>query len=74
LKWLGLHSSYNFNKFMMPYAQWFPAGVTVGFQQSEITVNENGVAHICAVIKCGSVRRDVKVNLFTEDGAATGML
>ena len=54
--------------------QWFPAGVTISFQQSEITVNENGVAHICAVIKCGCIRRDVEVNLFTEDGTATGML
>jgi len=26
------------------------------------------------VIKCGCVRRDVEVNLFTEDGTATGML
>ena len=38
-------------------------------------MNENdGVAHICAVIKCGCVRRDVEVNLFSQDGTAAGKL
>ena len=53
----------------------FSAGVTIGFQQSEITMNENdGAAHICAVIKCGCVTRDIEVNFFTQDSIATGML
>ena len=54
---------------------FFSAGVIIGFQQSDITVNENdGLAHICAVIKCGCVRRDIEVALFTQDDTATGML
>jgi len=67
---------------MMAYAQmflfvlvFFSAGVIIGFQQSDITVNEDdGLAHICAVIKCGCVRRDIEVDLFTQDDTATGML
>lgn len=67
---------------MMAYAQmfffcfgFFSAGVIIGFQQSDITMNEDdGLARICAVIKCGCVRRDIEVDLFTQDDTATGML
>jgi len=50
---------------MMAYAHkcfylfwfFFSAGVIIGFQQSDITVNEDdGLAHICAVIKCSPPR------------------
>jgi len=55
--------------------KYFSAGVTIGFRQKDVSVNENvGVVLICAVTKCGCVRRDVEVNLFTQDGTAAGML
>ena len=53
----------------------FPAGVSIGFQLTDILVNETAsVVHVCAAIKCDCIRRDVEVNLFTQDGTATGMM
>ena len=57
---------------------YFSAGVTIGFQPSNNnTITEDEVAgsvHVCAAIKCGCVRRDVEVNLFSEGNTATGMM
>ena len=50
------------------------AGVTIGLQQSDITVNESvGSVEICAVIKCGCIRRDVAVTLDVQGDATIGI-
>ena len=50
------------------------AGVTIGLQQSDITVNESvGSVEICAVIKCGCIRRDIDITLDVLEDTAVGM-
>lgn len=52
------------------------AGVTVGLQQSDITVSESSwfrSAEVCVVIKCGCIRRNIGVTLDVQDGTALGM-
>ena len=54
----------------------FSAGVTIGLQQSEITVSESSwirSVEVCAVIKCGCIRQDVEVTLDVREGTAVGM-
>jgi len=54
----------------------FSAGVTIGLQQSEFTVSESSQiqsVEVCAVIKCGCIRRDIEVILDIREGTAIGM-
>jgi len=55
---------------------FFSAGVTIGLQQSEFTVSESSwiqSVEVCAVIKCGCIRRDVDITLDVRGGTAVGM-